>query len=486
MVHITDFLRILQRNCGCILISLALLSKPFASSQHQKSFSHHQSNSKSQIPWNILLDPNYTSHKKTSPLNHTFQPPYRHEGPPSDIFYANPHPGYKLVQEPAPQPPQYSYQYVPQMNNAFSMSEAKPNRVEYNSFSDSTLSRPVEKVMFPSNAQFQTKRPAVQKKQTSRPLTNHKETDSNTKRNEKKKNKKRKPSDYYESDEDDYPESLYDYDYPSPNERPPYNPPKKKTPYTKHKGDPLGLLPSASDPNGFFSKAKDILKGASFGRPSYSASSPDYYSQYPPYKQYGDPEQSYYSDDGYVPPGNSDYPPKTSYYGSPGYDYEGPIDPSSYGGIYPDKRKGSKYGPLAFALGLLPLGLLFASLVPTVVTIPVTTAVATGRRRKRSVEIINPALNIISSYGVSALEDPSCLNRIFCEVVRGGQKDTSSVVQKFYYKMAFVLDEKIAEFAGIKGLIAAVRNNKCDDFVCLSNHKMTAESHLSNSTTVKI
>lgn len=137
---------------------------------------------------------------------------------------------------------------------------------------------------------------------------------------------------------------------------------------------------------------------------------------------------------------NSDYPPKSNYYGNPGgYDYDGPIDPSSFGGsVYPDKRKGTKYGPLAFALGLLPLGLLFASLVPTVVTIPVTTAVATGRRRKRSVEIVNPALNIISSYGVSALEDPSCLNRIFCEVVRGGQMNTSSVVQKFYYKMAYV------------------------------------------------
>lgn len=77
-------------------------------------------------------------------------------------------------------------------------------------------------------------------------------------------------------------------------------------------------------------------------------------------------------------------------------------------------------------------------MVPTVVTIPVTTAVATGRRRKRSVQFVNPVIETISEYGVRALEDSSCLNRIFCQVVRDGNKERSSIVQKLYFKIANV------------------------------------------------
>ncbi|GFX59110.1 uncharacterized protein TNCV_936251 [Trichonephila clavipes] len=71
-------------------------------------------------------------------------------------------------------------------------------------------------------------------------------------------------------------------------------------------------------------------------------------------------------------------------------------------------------------------------------TIPVTTTVATDRRRKRSVRFINPALEIISSYDMSALEDTVCMKQIFCEVVRDGKKETASIVQKFYFKLAYM------------------------------------------------
>ncbi|GFV25169.1 uncharacterized protein TNCV_1151731 [Trichonephila clavipes] len=168
------------------------------------------------------------------------------------------------------------------------------------------------------------------------------------------------------------------------------------------------------------------------------------------------------------------YPIKNEYYGPSGYEYNFPVD-EKYAGVnpYPEKRKGSKYGPLAFALGLLPLGLLLASLVPTVVTIPVTTTVATDRRRKRSVRFINPALEIISSYDMSALEDPVCMKQIFCEVVRDGKKETASIVQKFYFKLAYILDEKITEFMGMKGLVNAVRKDKCQEFHCRTNRKLS-------------
>ncbi|GFS37201.1 hypothetical protein TNIN_163251, partial [Trichonephila inaurata madagascariensis] len=49
------------------------------------------------------------------------------------------------------------------------------------------------------------------------------------------------------------------------------------------------------------------------------------------------------------------------YYVPSGYDYDSPVD-EKYTEVYPypEKRKSSKYGPLVFALGLLPLGLLLA------------------------------------------------------------------------------------------------------------------------------
>ncbi|KFM67432.1 hypothetical protein X975_14760, partial [Stegodyphus mimosarum] len=269
-------------------------------------------------------------------------------------------------------------------------------------------------------------------------------------------------------------ESFYnDYDYAAEKERVSYKPPKSysRPSYSGYKavGDPLGLLPSASDPNGFFAKAKDLLRGGSYSRPSYSSSTTDYYPNYQSNKHYEDPDlygvQSYYDQD---PVGNPSYPAKGDYYGSPGYDYDTAFEDNKYGGIisYPDRRKGSKYGPLAFALGLLPLGLLLASLVPTVVTIPVTTAVATGRRRKRSIQFVNPVLDTISEYGVAALEDPMCLNRIFCQVVRDGEKEKSSIVQKFYYKLAYMLDDKIADYAGLRLLLLAVRKDQCHLFPC--------------------
>ncbi|GBL78844.1 hypothetical protein AVEN_48837-1 [Araneus ventricosus] len=431
-----------------ILVSMLVIARLTAAAETEKQFSSHKTSGMSHIPWNMLLDPNYTSHKKVVTENHTFLPSSHHNTPLSDTSALHPHHSYNAFKETispvghyvAPPPTQFSPTYNPHKNKVLHPSETRPQQIEYSQFKAPLPNRPVEKIIFPSAQSYQTKRPEVHQRQTSRPLQKSKSTGQTTRKDERRKQTTRKPADYFDTDDSDYMDNFYqDYDYSPDTGRPVYKPPKRQSQYyypnMKDTKDPLGLLPSASDPDGFFSKAKDLLKGGSHGKPNYAASSPDYYSHYSPHKQhYGEPDTSYYSDDGYGGPG---YPTKTDYYAPSGYDYEAPID-EKYAGVYPypDKRKGSKYGPLAFALGLLPLGLLLASLVPTVVTIPVTTAVATGRRRKRSVRFINPALDIISTYNMTALEDPLCMNRIFCEVVRNGKQETSSIVQKFYYKIA--------------------------------------------------
>ncbi|XP_015923906.1 uncharacterized protein [Parasteatoda tepidariorum] len=124
-----------------------------------------------------------------------------------------------------------------------------------------------------------------------------------------------------------------------------------------HFGYPQHLIPSDSDD--YYTKAKDLIKLGSYGKPTYSSSD----------------HNDGYHNDGYH---NDGYGSHDNYGTHDGYN-------NGYSEEYhPYKSKSSKY--VAFALGLLPLGLLLASLVPTVVTIPVSTAVATGRRRKRSVD----------------------------------------------------------------------------------------------------
>ncbi|XP_054721983.1 uncharacterized protein LOC129231645 [Uloborus diversus] len=351
-------------------------------------------------------------------------------------------------------------------------------RIAANHFSAPVVSyRPPETVVFPANSKSKVYLPESPPNYSSRPTKKNSAPSHDLKATETKKQKKRKPSDYFDMEDDDYLDSYYqDYDYEMENERPTRKAPKKTSHShsTKYKPgvDPFGMLPSASDPEGFFAKAKDILRGGSYNRPSYSSSNPDYYPSYQSSKPYG--ESDLYNTQSYYDQENNGYPSKTEYYGSPGYDYDGNYG-DKYGGFipYPEKRKGSKYGPLAFALGLLPLGLLLASLVPTVVTIPVTTAVATGRRRKRSVQFVNPVLDTITEYGLPALEDPVCLKRIFCQVVRGGKQDRSSIVQKLYFKLAYVLDEKIADAVGLKSLLIAVKKDQCQQFECTPRKNST-------------
>lgn len=103
----------------------------------------------------------------------------------------------------------------------------------------------------------------------------------------------RRPDHYFDLEEEEYLDSYYeDYDYP---ENIPSNSKPSKQPSHLNKyiagDDPLGLLPSTSDPDGFFAKAKDLLKGGSHNRPSYAATAPEYYSNYSPNKHYAD---SYY------------------------------------------------------------------------------------------------------------------------------------------------------------------------------------------------
>lgn len=154
-----------------------------------------------------------------------------------------------------------------------------------------------------------------------------------------------------------------------------------------------------------------------------------------PSKYYGGGGGSYY-------PPSSFYP--SHYYPSPAY---GESNLSS---------KGSWIGPAGIAgllFGILPLSILFASMVPALVTVPVVSTATVGRKKRHFQEekensinkkvinettkvLYNPALDIIANYGFSSMQDPNCLQEMFCMLTVEGKKEThSNVIQKILYKI---------------------------------------------------
>ncbi|KAH6925436.1 hypothetical protein HPB50_005613 [Hyalomma asiaticum] len=115
------------------------------------------------------------------------------------------------------------------------------------------------------------------------------------------------------------------------------------------------------------------------------------------------------------------------------------LDPHYLPYLHHRRKHHSGKGPLALLLGLLPLGLLMAALVPSVINLPVAAVGAVGaagRRRREAPSYRNPILDSIAKFGVNSLEDPLCLQRIFCEVTAQGKDPESLPVQKVFYTLS--------------------------------------------------
>ncbi|CAN7999848.1 unnamed protein product [Ixodes hexagonus] len=165
------------------------------------------------------------------------------------------------------------------------------------------------------------------------------------------------------------------------------------------------------------------------------------------------------------------------------YDFKG-YDYADFG--YPDYDHGhppyghrhkhhSGKGPLALLLGLLPLGLLMAALVPSVINLPMAAVGVAGRRRRATPEETryrNPILEVIAKFGVNSLEDPECLQQIFCEVTTEGKTPEAMLIQKVFYGLSTLVNDLWAERLGLSQLFQAVRKGSCDAFRCSpKNHK---------------
>ncbi|XP_028967952.1 uncharacterized protein LOC114828344 [Galendromus occidentalis] len=172
----------------------------------------------------------------------------------------------------------------------------------------------------------------------------------------------------------------------------------------------------------------------------------------------------------------------------------------------------SSKGPLALLLGLLPLGLLFASIVPSLYSIPFAAFPQGGipvqniappqvvGRRRRDVTIqdapdkpkfanpvdpltsglntlnafanvleTNPVIKAFHQYGFQGLENPSCVQKLTCETFSA---------QTWMQMLARSYDTAWAEPLGLKPLVKAIATKNCDMFRCSpKNDERPAESN---------
>lgn len=144
---------------------LVFLVVTYSTTVHgEKNYNSHKTSGISHIPWNILLDPNYTSHKQSSSSNRTSFSPSLYDEYPPKMPFSHQKNSASLVKDSegyyiAAPKPQLSSNHDVKYSSPFLPSDLKPS----STFSSPILShRPIEKIVFPSASNFhirQTEKP---------------------------------------------------------------------------------------------------------------------------------------------------------------------------------------------------------------------------------------------------------------------------------------------------------------------------------------
>ena len=261
----------------------------------------------------------------------------------------------------------------------------------------------------------------------------------------------------------------------------------------------------------FLPSSHSLSSSASSTRPYYAASLGYPYSSYSPSGY----SNGYYSNRHYYD--SSDSGSSSSGYGSIHRQGGSSTSSSSSPGSSSSASSSAwASGLTGFLLGIIPLSLIVASMVPAFVSVPVAAAAGTavaGRRRRRrrsesttmnntnatihfnrangpidagerstlndtmaggttnswssssspsppssssppsspseasfaaatvrsdlyTYKTVHPVIELLVEYGMNSLDDPKCLQELFCQVVAGGKKSRSNVVQKMFYSIA--------------------------------------------------
>ncbi|GFR24969.1 uncharacterized protein TNCT_159131 [Trichonephila clavata] len=112
---------------------------------------------------------------------------------------------------------------------------------------------------------------------------------------------------------------------------------------------------------------------------------------------------------------------------------------------------------------------------------PSAITTATGSRARQLIEqnLMYPFLEGISVFGERALENPSCVQKTFCEVTKGNARD-SSLVQKALYTASSFISEDYLENYGVKKLFDSMADGNCEKTTRKEQQKENSQPLLSD------
>lgn len=142
-----------------------IILNPSKISCGENNYDSHKTTGISHIPWNMLLDPNYTSHNLIPKSNRTSFSPSQHNeySPPASFSYQQN--SFNIGKHQAsPEvyyvPPQTSLKYPQSYDTKYSSEFFNNDQKVGGSFSSSTASHsPLNKIVFPAASSFQASNP---------------------------------------------------------------------------------------------------------------------------------------------------------------------------------------------------------------------------------------------------------------------------------------------------------------------------------------
>ncbi|GBN61606.1 hypothetical protein AVEN_138921-1 [Araneus ventricosus] len=135
----------------------------------------------------------------------------------------------------------------------------------------------------------------------------------------------------------------------------------------------------------------------------------------------------------------------------------------------------------------IPVSLILAAVLPTLMNmmmnggLPTVTTTATGTKARSLVdqEYLSPVVSALTTFGSRALENPECMQRIFCQITKGSANNStdSRPVQKMLHKVSTFVDEDYLQSLGVKNLVDSMADGNCEKIPCTNFNSSDSSKH---------
>ncbi|GFS41617.1 uncharacterized protein NPIL_455561 [Nephila pilipes] len=153
-----------------------------------------------------------------------------------------------------------------------------------------------------------------------------------------------------------------------------------------------------------------------------------------------------------------------------------------------------KKDPTALLLAAtIPVSLIMAAVLPSLMNmmmnggLPTVTTTATGTKARSldGLEYLSPVFNAVGTFGSRALDNPECMQRIFCQVTKGSAANSTELrpVQKLLHKISTLVDEHYLKSFGVKTLLDSMVDGDCEKIPCSDFKSKNFKSNLRKGQT---